>query len=62
MSSKDFPLEVKMHKILVDNRSCASCITCFHFQEETEICNLAHERPPAAIIVYGCEAWDGIPF
>jgi hypothetical protein len=41
-----------------------SCINCEHFTED-EKCKLFNTRPPAKIIVLGCEKWqdkDGIPF
>ncbi len=47
---KDFPFQ--------------SCINCDHFTKD-ERCGLFNARPPAKIIVYGCEKWinkDAIPF
>ena len=41
-----------------------SCINCEHFQAD-EKCKLFNARPPAKIIVYGCEKWigkDEIPY
>ncbi len=41
-----------------------TCITCEHFNEQ-EICKIANQRPPAKVIVYGCDSWynrDEIPF
>ncbi len=37
-----------------------SCLSCIHFKEITEICNLANQRPPAKIIVYGCPKYEDI--
>lgn len=60
--SSEFPmLEEKLHRILVDKGAVATCLTCFHFTTE-EICKLAGQRPPAHVIVYGCNNWDDIPF
>lgn len=40
-----------------------TCITCEHFDEPREICNLAAKRPPAKVIAYGCNAWkERTPF
>lgn len=41
------------------------CLNCEHFKEKTEMCLLANQRPPARVIVYGCNSWqdlDSIPF
>lgn len=62
MSSKIFALTTEIHRYLVDNRSCASCLTCYHFDAKTEVCAPAGSRPPAEVIVYGCPQWDGVPF
>lgn len=61
MPSK-LPFEQRLHEYLIDHRACASCITCFHFNEETEVCALAVQRPPAKVLVVGCQNWDGAPF
>lgn len=40
-----------------------SCLTCDHFDQAKELCNLNHKRPPARIIAFGCECFeDEIPF
>lgn len=42
-----------------------SCLSCIHFKEQTEICNLANQRPPAKIIVFGCNSYvdnQDVPF
>lgn len=41
-----------------------TCITCEYFNEQ-EICTVANQRPPAKVIVFGCDSWtdgDEIPF
>lgn len=44
-------------------RLVQTCITCEHFDEPREICNLAAKRPPAKVIAYGCNAWkERTPF
>lgn len=42
-----------------------SCISCSNFIEQTEICKLANQRPPARIITFGCNKYNDnqeIPF
>ena len=42
-----------------------TCITCEHFDNETEHCKLANQRPPAKVIADGCTSYtdfDAIPF
>lgn len=49
-------------KAVVDGRRC--CIHCVHFDEASEMCALAQQRPPARVIALGCDAFieDDIPF
>jgi len=51
-------------KIAIDKLGLnKSCLACVNFSEETEICKLYGKRPPAAIIVSGCESFESIkPF
>lgn len=43
-----------------------SCLTCDHFKESNELCELVNVRPPAKVIAFGCEKYqnidDEIPF
>lgn len=42
-----------------------NCVTCAHFNEETEICRAYTARPPARVIAYGCRTYKDqldIPF
>lgn len=43
-----------------------SCISCDHFRENYgELCELAKVRPPARVIVFGCEKYaddQDVPF
>lgn len=34
-----------------------SCLTCVHWGQVTEICNLYKQRPPAKIIVAACDSY-----
>jgi hypothetical protein len=38
----------------------ASCLSCDHFREDNENCQLANVRPPARVIAFGCESWENI--
>jgi len=39
------------------------CLDCIHFKErEGELCSLVNARPPARVIVNGCERFEDIPF
>lgn len=38
-----------------------SCLTCQHFTEESEVCGLAGERPPARVIAMGCGKYQEEP-
>lgn len=49
----------------VDIYPFQSCINCINFREQTEICGLANQRPPAKIIVFGCPQYEDkneVPF
>ena len=39
-----------------------SCLMCGHFTESKEICDKFKQRPPAKIIVNGCQFHEFIPF
>jgi hypothetical protein len=41
-----------------------TCLRCTHFNQITEICALAQQRPPARVIALACKKFedDGIPF
>jgi hypothetical protein len=38
------------------------CTACIHWDEKRELCKLVGVRPPAHVIVNGCEQFDTIPF
>lgn len=37
-----------------------NCLNCLNFNEKSEICKLYNAKPPARVIVYGCEKFDDI--
>lgn len=43
-----------------------TCLNCIRFIENTEICALYSQRPPARVIAFGCSSYsdstDEIPF
>lgn len=39
-----------------------SCLQCMHWKENKEICEKFNQRPPAKVIVNGCQYHDFIPF
>ncbi len=56
-------LEKIFHKMIEENRWYKHCVNCEHFDNGPDICLLANQRPPAKVIVSGCDKWvDDIPF
>lgn len=54
-----------LRDIAAKNHIYTSCINCVNFREQSELCGLAMQRPPARVIVFGCDYWedkDQIPF
>jgi hypothetical protein len=52
-----------VHREMIQQQIFRSCINCEHFNEKTEYCGVAHQRPPAKVIVFGCPKWMAdIPF
>lgn len=48
-------------RALEENR--ATCLRCINFDEITERCTLANQRPPARVIAFGCPKFaPDIPF
>lgn len=42
-----------------------TCVSCDHFDGDTERCRLANARPPARVIAFGCEKYSDdmdVPF
>jgi hypothetical protein len=48
--------------ILKDEGLLDNCTTCMHWNEKEEICNKFKQRPPAKVIITGCEHHELIPF
>lgn len=44
------------------NKQCETCLSCGHFVEQTELCSMFKQRPPARIIAFGCPNYDFVPF
>lgn len=40
----------------------STCLNCFHWHDKNEICKKFNQRPPAKVIVCGCEHHTDIPF
>ena len=51
-----------VHQALME--ATKTCITCDHFDQRGEVCNLYNKmRPPAKIIAFGCDSYENeIPF
>lgn len=41
--------------------SMETCLNCTHFDEPSEVCKLAQQRPPARVIAHGCPMFDPVP-
>jgi hypothetical protein len=54
----------RLRTCLKDLEPKGSCLNCAHFQENSETCTLYKQRPPARVIVFGCDSFqfDDIPF
>lgn len=52
----------KILKMLKNWAQDRSCLQCMHWKELKEICEKFNVRPPAKVIVNGCEHHDFIPF
>ena len=39
-----------------------NCCTCHYWNDDKQICDKFKERPPAKVIVCGCEFHEEIPF
>lgn len=48
-------LRIRMQELLVRRDQWQACTNCDNWQEKSEECRLFNARPPAYIIVSGCE-------
>lgn len=39
-----------------------TCLNCHNWNDKQEICKLYNQRPPARVIVSGCESHEDVPF
>lgn len=62
MSSDQYVLAEKNHRFMVEKGVLSTCLTCRNWHKEDETCGSAGARPPAEVIVFGCNQWDDIPF
>ena len=43
-----------LHEQLIQSEIFRSCINCASFREDTQICTLYNQKPPAKTIVFSC--------
>jgi len=55
-------LALNFTEYLMQQGYFSTCLNCHHWRHETEICGQFNARPPAKIIVSGCEEHTDIPF
>lgn len=56
-------LVIERQKAQIDNFIWQNCPNCEHWNKDKEECKQWNVRPPASIIVVGCENWFvNIPF
>lgn len=39
-----------------------NCTECMYWKSDGEMCDLYKQRPPAQVIIDGCDSFDVIPF
>ena len=61
-----YAIQVSVTNALSATDLYQSCLTCKRFNQNSEICGLYNQRPPARIIVNACKDYvdveDDIPF
>lgn len=50
-------LELAILELIEREKVYRSCLSCHYFEEAAESCKLASARPPARIIVQGCDKY-----
>ena len=46
--------------VFILDTNLRSCLNCTRFNEQTEVCILYDQRPPARIVAKACERWESI--
>ena len=49
-------------EFLMEKGLFTTCLNCSYWNKEKEICSYYKQRPPAKVIVIGCETHTDIPF
>lgn len=57
-SQVEVPLEVLAMRVKVIHFETKNCLNCYRFVEGPDLCTIAQARPPARVIVTGCQAWE----
>ena len=53
----------EVHLFLIHTGALLSCISCTHYCQQKELCKKWQSKPPAKIIVIGCDSHSpDIPF
>ncbi len=51
-----------LYRALIDRGIYKSCFNCSHGNKEQVMCYRSNIRPPMEVIIFGCPAWDYLPF
>lgn len=46
--------------VFILDTNLRSCLNCTRFNEQTEVCILYDQRPPARIVAKACERWESL--
>lgn len=55
-------LALNFTNYLFDNGWFSTCLNCHYWKDKEEMCSKYNQRPPAKIIISGCEEHTDIPF
>lgn len=54
---------IDFQRKIVESGIWQSCLNCSNFESESEVCKIYNQKPPAYIVINGCEKHIGdIPF
>lgn len=54
---------IEFQRNIIDSQHWATCLNCDYWDEKQGVCAKYRERPPLAVVVVGCQEWEGmIPF